>query len=125
MANKKTQREFFAEIREIVAQAGRTDLVEFVDGRVSALDKKKSKVSTKRTEEIDKNTSLVFDALVNVGKAVTVTELVKSATNEVADFSGQKVSAYLKKLIEVGKVVKTEDKRVSYFKAVAEEEDAE
>lgn len=125
MANKKTQREFFAEIREIVAQAGRTDLVEFVDGRVSALDKKKSKVSTKRTEEIDKNTALVFDALVNVGKAVTVTELVKSATNEVADFSGQKVSAYLKKLIEVGKVVKTEDKRVSYFKAVAEEEDAE
>lgn len=125
MANKKTQREYFAEIRAIVEQAGRTDLVEFVDGRVSALDKKKSKVSTKRTEEIDKNTALVFDALVNVGKAVTVTELVKSATNEVADFSGQKVSAYLKKLVEVGKVVKTEDKRVSYFKAVAEEEDAE
>lgn len=125
MANKKTQREFFAEIREIVAQAGRTDLVEFVDGRVSALDKKKSKVSTKRTEEIDKNTALVFDALASVGKAVTVTELVKSATNEVADFSGQKVSAYLKKLVEVGKVVKTEDKRVSYFKAVAEVEDAE
>lgn len=125
MANKKTQRDFYAEIREIVAQAGRTDLVEFVDGRVAVLDNKKSKVSTKRTEEIDKNTALVFDALVNVGKAVTVTELVKSATNEVADFSGQKVSAYLKKLIEVGKVVKTEDKRVSYFKAVAEVEDAE
>jgi DNA-binding transcriptional regulator GbsR (MarR family) len=125
MANKKTQRDFFAEIREIVAQAGRTDLVEFVDGRVAVLDNKKSKVSTKRTEEIDKNTALVFDALVNVGKAVTVTELIKSATNEVADFSGQKVSAYLKKLIEVGKVVKTEDKRVSYFKAVAEIEDAE
>lgn len=125
MANKKTQREYFAEIRAIVEQAGRTDLVEFVDGRVSALDKKKSKVSTKRTEEIDKNSALVFDALVNVGKAVTVTELVKSATNEVADFSGQKVSAYLKKLVEVGKVVKTEDKRVSYFKAVAEVEDAE
>lgn len=125
MANKKTQRDFYAEIREIVAQAGRADLVEFVDGRVAVLDNKKSKVSTKRTEEIDKNTALVFDALVNVGKAVTVTELVKSATNEVADFSGQKVSAYLKKLIEVGKVVKTEDKRVSYFKAVAEVEDAE
>lgn len=125
MANKKTQRDFYAEIREIVAQAGRTDLVEFVDGRVAVLDNKKSKVSTKRTEEIDKNTALVFDALVNVGKAVTVTELVKSATNEVADFSGQKVSAYLKKLVEVGKVVKTEGKRVSYFKAVAEVEDAE
>lgn len=125
MANKKTQRDFYAEIREIVAQAGRADLVEFVDGRVAVLDNKKSKVSTKRTEEIDKNTALVFDALVNVGKAVTVTELVKSATNEVADFSGQKVSAYLKKLVEVGKVVKTEDKRVSYFKAVAEVEDAE
>ena len=125
MANKKTQKDFFAEIREIVAQAGRTDLVEFVDGRVAVLDNKKSKVSTKRTEEIDKNTALVFNALVNVGKAVTVTELIKSATNEVADFSGQKVSAYLKKLVEVGKVVKTEDKRVSYFKAVVEVEDAE
>jgi len=125
MANKKTQKDFFAEIREIVAQAGRTDLVEFVDGRVAVLDNKKSKVSTKRTEEIDKNTALVFNALVNVGKAVTVTELIKSATNEVADFSGQKVSAYLKKLVEVGKVVKTEDKRVSYFKAVVEVENAE
>ena len=125
MANKKTQKDFFAEIREIVAQAGRTDLVEFVDGRVAVLDNKKSKVSTKRTEEIDKNTALVFNALVNVGKAVTVTELIKSATNEVADFSGQKVSAYLKKLVEVGKVVKTEDKRLSYFKAVVEVENAE
>ena len=125
MATKKTQKDFFTEIRAIVAEAERADLVEFIDGRLEALKNKKSKVSKARTAEIDKVTAEVLDALVAVGKAVTVTELIKSATNEVKDFSGQKVSAYLKKLVESGKAVKTEEKKVSYFKAVAEDEDAE
>jgi hypothetical protein len=125
MANKKSQREFFTEIRDILAEMDRADLVEFIDGRLEVLANKSGKVSKKRAEEIDTVSKQVYEALVAVGKAVTVSELVKSATNEVKDYSGQRVSSYLKKLVESGKAVKTTEKKVSYFQAVAEVEDTE
>ena len=115
MANKKTQKDFFNEIRTILVDADRADLVEFIDGRLDALAKKTSKVSAKRAEEIDTNTNLVYDALVAVGKAITISELVKTATNGIQDWNGQKVASYIKKLIDAGKVVRTEEKKVAYF----------
>ena len=122
MANKKSQREFFTEIRDILAEMDRADLVEFIDGRLEVLANKSGKVSKKRAEEIDTVSKQVYEALVAVGKAVTVSELVKSATNEVKDYSGQRVSSYLKKLVESGKAVKTTEKKVSYFQAVVVDE---
>lgn len=116
MANAKlTQRDYFNEIIALAKANDRADLVEFAEGRIAVLDKKTGKVSAKKTAEVDANTTLVYDALVEIGKAVTVSELVKTATNEIAQWSGQKVSAYLKKLVDSGKVVKTTDKKVSRF----------
>ena len=126
MANTKvTQRDYFNEIIALAKANERNDLVEFCESRIALLEKKTSKVSAKKTAEVDANTTAVYDALVAVGKAVTVTELTKTATNAVKDFAPQKTSAYLKKLVESGKAVKTTEKKVSYFKAVAEVEDAE
>jgi len=120
MANKRTQKDFFNDIIALATANNREDIVDFAKSRIEALNKKSGKVSAKRTEEIDAITEQVYDALVAVGKDVTVSELVKSATNEIKDYSGQKVSAYLKKLVDCGRAVKTTDKKVSYFKAVVE-----
>lgn len=120
MANKKTQKDFFNDIIVLAEANDRKDIADFARERIEKLASKSGKVSEKRATEVAENEALVLEALTEVGKAVTVTDLVKTATNAVKDMSGQKVSAYLKKLVEAGKVTKTTEKKVSFFKAVTE-----
>lgn len=115
MSNKLTQRDYFNEIIVLAEANDRTDIADFARGRIEVLDRKGGKTSAKRVAEVEANEALVLEALTEVGKPVTISELVKSATNEVAEMSGQKVSAYLKKLKDSGKVVRTVEKKVAYF----------
>lgn len=56
------------------------------------------------------------------GKAYTITELIK-AVPEIAELTNQRVSAIVRQMVEVGSVVRTEEKRKAYFsKAVVEGE---
>ena len=57
---------------------------------------------------------VVFNALTEVGKPVTVSELME-ANEEVGAMKNQKVTALLKKLKENERVVRVEDKRKAYF----------
>ena len=116
MANAKlTQRDYFNEIIALAKANDREDIVEFAEGRIAVLDNKSKKTNTKKTAEVEANVELVYNALAEIGEAVTVSELVKKATNEVAEWSGQKVSAYLKKLVDDKRVNKTTEKKVSRF----------
>jgi DNA-binding transcriptional regulator GbsR (MarR family) len=51
-------------------------------------------------------------------KPVTISEFQGLSTSEVATLSNQKLSALLKKLVEENKVVKTVEKKKSYFSVV-------
>ena len=112
MANKKTKREFFGEIREIVKE--NTELVEFIDHELELLDKKTSAKSTKvNTEQIELMDKIV-NALNEIGRSVTISELQKENA-EMAEYSNQKLSAMLKKLVDNKQVTKMIDKKKSYF----------
>lgn len=112
MANKKTKREFFGEIREIVKE--NTELVEFIDHELELLDKKTSAKSTKvNTEQVELMGKIV-NALNKIGRSVTISELQKENT-EMAEYSNQKLSAMLKKLVDNKQVTKMIDKKKSYF----------
>ena len=112
MANKKTKREFFGEIKEIVKE--NTELVEFIDHELELLDKKTSAKSTKvNTEQIELMKKIV-DALNEIGRSVTISELQKENA-EMAEYSNQKLSAMLKKLVDNKQVTKMIDKKKSYF----------
>ena len=112
MANKKTKREFFGEIREIVKE--NTELVEFIDHELELLDKKTSAKSTKvNTEQVELMKKIV-DALNEIGRSVTISELQKENA-EMAEYSNQKLSAMLKKLVDNKQVTKMIDKKKSYF----------
>ena len=112
MANKKTKREFFGEIREIVKE--NTELVEFIDHELELLDKKSSAKSTKvNTEQVELMEKIV-DALNEIGRSVTISELQKENA-EMAEYSNQKLSAMLKKLVDNKQVTKMIDKKKSYF----------
>ena len=112
MANKKTKREFFGEIKEIVK--GNTELVAFIDHELELLDKKTSAKSTKvNTEQVELMKKIV-DALNKIGRSVTISELQKENA-EMAEYSNQKLSAMLKKLVDNKQVTKMIDKKKSYF----------
>ena len=112
MANKKTKREFFGEIREIVKE--NTELVEFIDHELELLDKKTSAKSTKvNTEQVELMGKIV-NALKEIGRSVTISELQKENA-EMAEYSNQKLSAMLKKLVDNKQVTKMIDKKKSYF----------
>ena len=85
-----------------------------VDKRNSA-ERKPTKVQI----ENERLKSFVFEALGN--KPQTVTEFMATST-ELCDLSKQKVAALVNALVDEGKVVKTIEKRKSYFSLPSDED---
>ena len=112
MTNKKTKRDLFLEVREVVA--GNEELVAFVDHELELLDKKASTKSTKVNDEQVSLMEKIVNALNEIGRSVTISELQKENA-EMAEYSNQKLSAMLKKLVDNKQVTKIIDKKKSYF----------
>ena len=113
-----TKKEKFEMLKVLVADNDM--LVEFIDHEIELLDKKKSNGNAKANEKMASEIELVYNAVVNVGKPITASELIASADlsaleNKDGIVSTQKVSAMLKKLVESGKIVKFTDKKKTYF----------
>ena len=120
MANTKmTKKDWFAEIRGIVAEMEREDKAEmlaFIDHEVELLSKKKSSTNSKKDKENEELCIQLEKALAEIGRPVTITEFMKESTAEVATLSNQKLSALLRKCkVERGTVDKKVDKKKSYF----------
>lgn len=115
MANKKTKRELFGEVREIVERESRTDLIEFVDHELELLEKKANRTGTTKTQkENEVIKTKIIDALVKIATPVSITEL-QEQDEEMAQYSNQKISALLTQLIKEEKVVRNKDKKKSVF----------
>ena len=117
--NKKiTKRERFnslLSLSEVQADAG---LVAFIEHEIELLDKKNS-ADKKPTAKQSEN-EVIKDAIVEgmeENRLYTVTEIIKEVA-ECNELTNQRVSALLRQLISEGKVVKTVDKRKSYFQLV-------
>ena len=121
MEKKMTKKEMFTLIATL--NASNQAIVEFCNHEIELLDNKKSNGNKKANEKVAKETEIVYNALVGVGRAVTASELIaetdlSALENESGVVSTQKVSAMLKKLVESGKVEKFTDKKKTYFKIV-------
>lgn len=112
MTNKKTKKDLFLEVREVVA--GNEELVAFVDHELELLNKKVGTKSTKVNEEQVALMEKIVNALNEIGRSVTISELQKENA-EMAEYSNQKLSAMLKKLVDNKQVTKMVDKKKSYF----------
>ena len=123
MTNKMTQRDFFNEIIALAKANEREDIVEFAKGRIDVLDKKSAnKKPTKTQEENEVIKATILNVLTTEG--ATVTE-IQSKDETLGNLSNQRVSALLRQLIAEGSVVKTVDKKKSYFALAVVEDDAE
>lgn len=117
---KMTKRDYFSKLIEIVEGANvdnSAEIVNFLNNEIKLLNKK-SNVKTKTQKENEVLMEVVFNVLAEVGKPMTVSELM-SANEEIGAMSNQKVSALLKKLKEDERVIRVEDKKKAYF-SVAE-----
>ena len=113
---KMTKRDYFSKLIEIVEDANvdnSEEIIDFLNNEIKLLNKK-SNVKTKTQKENEVLMEVVFNALAEVGKPVTVSELME-ANEEVGAMKNQKVTALLKKLKENERVVRVEDKRKAYF----------
>ena len=115
-----TKREMFNLIATV--NSDNKEIVDFCKHEVALLDNKKSKSGQSKTQ---KENVILMDKIVSaLGKCeipVTITEL-QNEVAEMGTYSNQKLSALLKKLVESGRVIKTVDKKKSYF-SVATDED--
>lgn len=142
MANNKiTKKEYFAIVKGIVEASSadnKADIVAFLDHEVELLDKKSGKSKATPTQAANIVTlNVIKEVLGGLDKPVTITELLTDArlqsyTETTKDgektiaMTNQKLSSLVKKLVDAGEVVRTEEKKKAYFSlAVAEEEESE
>ena len=114
--NKKiTKRERFNALLSLSEVQADADLVAFIEHEIELLDKKNSG-EKKPTAQQTANEVIKQGIIKGMqkGRLYTVTELIKEI-DECADLTNQKVSSLLRQLISENKVVKSIDKRKSYF----------
>ena len=116
MEKKMTKKEMFGRLIKIVEGANVEDtnaIVEFLNHEIELVSKKRSG-QTKTQKENEKLIEVVYNAIVNAGHPVTVTELFKMVESDEIK-SAQKVSALVKKLVDAGRIRREEDKKRAYF----------
>ena len=113
---KITKRDNFNKLLTIEEVARDEQLVEFINHELELLDRKSASHSTAKTVNQKANEEIktkIVDALVQLGKS-TISEL-QAGSEEMAEYSNQKLSALLKQLVDSNQVVRTMDKKKAYF----------
>ena len=115
MANKMTKKDYFNQLLAIKEVSANENLVGFINHEIELLAKKSGKSGqTKTQKENEGILKTIVECLATDRTPMTITEL-QGAYTELADFSNQKLSALMKKLVDNGTVTKTIDKKKSYF----------
>lgn len=118
MANeKKTLKQYYAEVVEVLEKQGKTELVDFINGRVELLDKKSA--NKKMTETQSKNAEekeIIYRIFVaNPALVLTVSDLLKTKEFAEKDYSNQKMSALVNQMVDSGELKKEKVKGRTYF----------
>ena len=119
MTKKMTKKEMFAIVQAVVENAtveNKAEMIAFIEHEIELLNKKSSKsgqTKTQKENEILKEELMV--ALTEMEKPVTISNFCELTSHPVGKLSNQKLSALLNQLVKAGKVVKTVEKKKSYF----------
>jgi hypothetical protein len=124
MENKVTKKMRFEEMKGIMVELGKTELVEFIDHEIELIDRKamnRKAGNDKKTQENCAIAEIVLDELVRIGKT-TITDLLKKSevladyvTEDGKTLSNQKITAILKPFVADGTVVRTMEKKSTFF----------
>lgn len=119
MTKKMTKKEMFTMVAKVVENSeveNKAEMLEFIAHEVQLLEKKNSKTGQTKTQKENEVLMVqLFEALSEFDRPVTVSEFMKESNHEIATLSNQKLSALFKKLVDSQKVVKTIEKKKSFF----------
>jgi hypothetical protein len=119
MTKKITKKEMFTMVAKVVENSNvenKAEMLEFIAHEVVLLEKKNSKSAPTKTQKENEVLMVqLLNALAEFDRPITVSEFMKESSHEVATLSNQKLSALLKKLVDAEKVVKSTEKKKSYF----------
>jgi hypothetical protein len=114
-ATKITKKQKFEMLRALVEDNDM--LIEFIDHEIELLERKSSKVDTKKSAEHEKIMGYIKSVLYEAGAAMKcgdITQRVNEKYNET--YQSQKISAMLKKMVdESGEVTKSTEKKETFF----------
>ena len=116
MTTKKiTKRERFESLLKIPAVSADPGLVDFINHELELLAKKNSADKKPTAAQVANEgiKSAILEGM-EANRLYTITEIQKSVP-ACTELSNQKVSALVRQLKDDGLIVKTEDKRKSYF----------
>ena len=120
MANKRTNKDFFNEVKAIAIEREDAELQAWAEKQIKGLeDKAANRKPTKTQKENEGVKDAIVEALAEIGKPATVTEILATDKFE-ATVTNQKVTALLRQMIADNVVVKTADKKKSFFALKAE-----
>ena len=106
-----------SELSEAVAKlSGMAEKLAEKRSTPSKADKEKSAEQKAIADEI----ILVLSTGETVTNGMTISEMQK-ASDKLAEYTNQKISAILRKMVESGTIVKTVDKKKSYFSLATDE----
>lgn len=114
---KVTKKEMFEMLKGVAGVAENADMVAFIDHEIELLNKKSANKKATKTQEENVGIKAEIKSVLTADGA-TVTD-IQSKSEMLAGLSNQRVSALLRQLVESGEVVKSTDKKKSYF-ALAE-----
>lgn len=113
---KATKKEMFGELIKLAETNERTDLIAFCEHEIDLLNKKASASGQTKTQaENEKIKIVIAEELTRIARAVTISELLKES-EELGQYSNQKLSALLKQMVESGIVTRVVDKKKTMFK---------
>ena len=110
----KTKRDFFNELLAIEAVSANAEMVAFINHEVELLNKKSGSKKPTATQVANEAIKDTIREVLSDGKARTVSEVIASG-NFAEGTTTQKISALMTLLIKSGDVVKTVDKKKSFF----------
>lgn len=136
---KMTKKDWFAVLEGIVNKSDYADkkgALEFITHEVELLDKKSGKAKETKTQKAHGAImTAIIEVLADKGKPVTITDMLtdtrlQSYTEETKDgkktvaMTNQKLSSMVKKLVDNGEIVRTEEKKKAYFSLSQAEEES-
>ena len=118
---KPTKKALFTALLALVAETAPENaeaLIAFINNEIALLDKRAANKTASKTQIENENIKAkILDALTEIDKPVTISEL-QSLTPELAVYTSQKLSALLTQLKANNLVTKTIEKKKSYFSIV-------
>ena len=115
---KMTHKDYFTALLEMPEVMNYPGMTEFIEGRITALEKKAS--APKKESEADKvKSGIKADVLAflsaNEGKKFTITQMMKQVPNLPAEISNQRLTSLVTQMVRENEVERVVEKRVSYF----------